>query len=246
MSTGSTQRGRLDPTLFALGDRRRRTLVDVLADRDDPIPQTGLSVRLAIREADDSVEGLTGTQIERVERELHHRHLPILNSAALVEWDRCGETVHRADHALYGDPKFGDLLGGDSEFWDDFFDNIAHPRRRRLLVILYDTGERVPVDTVATKLLAREAAADGDGVVSGDEFERLRVELYHVHLPKLADCGLIAWNRGNETVEYTGRSELDREWFSPRVTNGGRAVITGDGESGDVPSDETKRDRHGE
>lgn len=219
MSTSDTQPDRRDSTLSALGKRRRRTLVGLLAERSKPISQTALSLQLAVRESNRSIDTLTSRQIERVERELHHRDLPMLESVALVDWDRPEETVRRTDHAVYRDPKFRAVLTEDADFWDDLLHNIADTRRRRLLGILYDAGERVPVDTAVTKLLAQEVSDGGDKTVSGDRVSSVRSELHHVHLPKLAAADLIEWNRGNETAEYVGQSDLNREWFSPRVTD---------------------------
>jgi hypothetical protein len=219
MATGDTQTPRRNPALSVLSRRRRRTILGLLADRPDPIPQTGLSVQIAVRESDQSVETITSEETEHIERELYHRDLPALESVALVEWDRRVETVRRTDHPLYRDPQFGSLVGDDAEFWDDLLPHIADTRRQRLLGILSNANERVPVDTVATKLLVREVTAADDKVVSSDGFDALRSELYHVHLPKLDDCGLIEWNRGNETVEYSGHPELDPDWLSPHVTD---------------------------
>lgn len=235
MITSDTQTPRRDPALSVLSRKRRRTILGLLADRPDPIPQTGLSVQIAVRESDQSVEAVASEEIERIERELYHRDLPALESVELVEWNRGAEIISRTDHPLYRDPQFGSLVGDDAEFWDDLLPHIADTRRQRLLGILSNADERVPVDTVATKLLVREVTADEDKVVSTDGFDALRSDLYHVHLPKLDDCGLVEWNRGNETVEYCGHPKLDPDWLSPQVTD--RDGVTGQ------PNRESDRNR---
>lgn len=68
---------------------------------------------------------------------------------------------------------------------DAYFEALGDRQRRRVLLSLLRTGES-PVDAARV-------------VETGDVDET--IPLYHVHLPKLADCGVVAWERGTPLVE---------------------------------------------
>lgn len=66
---------------------------------------------------------------------------------------------------------------------------LSNERRRDCLRYLRQASETATVDELSDHL--REA--DGDP-------ERVRVALHHVHLPQLADAGLLTWDRAGGTV----------------------------------------------
>ncbi|QLH81668.1 DUF7344 domain-containing protein [Halosimplex pelagicum] len=72
----------------------------------------------------------------------------------------------------------------------------ADPQRRELLRHLRETdGEVISVPELTA------AVANGD---DADEREQLRVALQHVHLPKLADAGVLTFDARSSTVRDTG------------------------------------------
>jgi DNA-binding transcriptional ArsR family regulator len=77
------------------------------------------------------------------------------------------------------------------------FDALGNERRRKLLRYLVSTSGDATVDELADHLL-------GDGS-EGDEGERTRcrVEIHHVHVPKLEDSGLVSCNGTREKVTLT-------------------------------------------
>lgn len=71
---------------------------------------------------------------------------------------------------------------------------LAHPRRQRTLDALDALdGDRIALDDLAEAVAAREF---DDGTV-----HRVANALHHVHLPKLAESGVLAYDTGDRTVE---------------------------------------------
>lgn len=87
--------------------------------------------------------------------------------------------------SIYGD--------GGSDI-DRFFDALADTRRRYTLIYLQDR------EKAFLQALARYVA-EQEGVETRDEeFERIQVDLLHLHLPKLADHGLISFDSRTNTA----------------------------------------------
>lgn len=98
--------------------------------------------------------------------------------------------------------KLGEQADAHSRLRDDeFYRALASARRRRLLSILLD-GEERTVEDLATLLAGWRATDDGRLVTPADR-TRIRVELVHVHLPKLSEAGLIDHDREVDTVCVT-------------------------------------------
>lgn len=84
---------------------------------------------------------------------------------------------------------------------------VANPRNRAVLTALEDTEEPLSVTDLAERLLAREA--DPWGSETG--LERLILSLHHNHLPRLADAGLIEYDR--EANVARAAEVVDAEWL---------------------------------
>jgi hypothetical protein len=69
------------------------------------------------------------------------------------------------------------------------FDVLRHPYRRRILMLVSEHNPRdeneFSVDALATE---------------DDDLELLTTELFHVHLPKLAEAGYIEWDEDTHTI----------------------------------------------
>ncbi len=79
---------------------------------------------------------------------------------------------------------------------DEYLRILADSQRRRVLLELLDQNPQsdqlqLPVD-------------DGNAPVAMD---RQEIELYHTHLPKLADEGLIRWDRDDHEITKGPRFE---------------------------------------
>lgn len=78
------------------------------------------------------------------------------------------------------------------------YEALAHPRRRYLCRVLLDDTTRTLPD-LATEIAAREDGVDEHAVTEARR-QRVYVSLYHVHVPKLADEGVVAFDDIAETV----------------------------------------------
>lgn len=81
----------------------------------------------------------------------------------------------------------GASVGGDTTL-DEVFRALAHARRRRVLAYLRDEQRAVPVEHVATYVATAETTGNSDA-----PYTAVEMSLYHVHLPKLIDAGLLLW-----------------------------------------------------
>lgn len=89
-------------------------------------------------------------------------------------------------------PLYGD---GGSDL-NRFFEALADDRRRRILIHL-QRHETVSLQDLAGSL------ADQEGIDHHSEnFKGLQVDLVHLHLPKLADHGLLSFDDRTNTVSY--------------------------------------------
>ncbi|WP_207592977.1 DUF7344 domain-containing protein [Halomontanus rarus] len=91
-----------------------------------------------------------------------------------------------------------DIPGADELTTSDRYRLLAEKRRRMTLDVL--TGQNVPVDLteLATGIAARE---DGTGAVDEETVTRVALTLHHVHLPMLAEYGVIDYNPDTNCVE---------------------------------------------
>lgn len=81
---------------------------------------------------------------------------------------------------------------------DEFYAALASRRRRRTLHYLLEAGEST-VEDLATVLCGWEATTTGTMQRPADRSRR-RTELRHRHLPRLADAGLIDYDRDDGSV----------------------------------------------
>ncbi|KTG18023.1 DUF7344 domain-containing protein [Haloferax profundi] len=77
---------------------------------------------------------------------------------------------------------------GDS--LSELFDALRHVYRRRILMTVAQQNSQDEDD------ITSESIADGND----DALEHLQLELYHIHLPKLADAGFIDWDRDSGVI----------------------------------------------
>lgn len=85
---------------------------------------------------------------------------------------------------------------------DTVFEVLANRRRRFALYTLLDARNGVvPFDALVEDVATLLAAVDGDAVRC-DRYLELGTDLYHWHLPVLADVGLIDYDPRQKTIRY--------------------------------------------
>lgn len=94
---------------------------------------------------------------------------------------------------------------------DTAFDLLRAPRRRYLLYYLYEIGgEVVDTDDAIDAVCAYEArGTDRDGFPPRED---VLIDLHHDHVPRLADAGVVEYDRRQGTIRFRGSAPLE-EWL---------------------------------
>ena len=88
---------------------------------------------------------------------------------------------------------------------DLLFELLADRRRRHILHCLIDQPDGVAEFTDLV-----DAVVDHEPETDAGDRETVRTRLYHVHLPKLAEAGVIDYDTRSETVRYSQQPLLER------------------------------------
>lgn len=72
---------------------------------------------------------------------------------------------------------------------------LANERRRLVLDVLADRTTPVTLDDLAAAVAARE-----EGLDAADAVESVKLTLYHAHLPKLADLGVLGFDPDSHRI----------------------------------------------
>lgn len=83
---------------------------------------------------------------------------------------------------------------------NEVFGLLKNRRRRDVLRHLAETTEEMRIGELAEQIAARECEKDVSQINS-QERKRVYVGLYQCHLPKLADVGVINYNKPRGTLE---------------------------------------------
>lgn len=81
---------------------------------------------------------------------------------------------------------------------DDHYELLAAEQRRLALDILTEQSSSIELRELATAVAERENGRDPGRVES---VEYIRTQLHHVHLPKMADLGVIAYDSDTRQIE---------------------------------------------
>lgn len=89
---------------------------------------------------------------------------------------------------------------------DEIHRLLSNGRRRHVLSFLRTRpGEGVDFDRLVAAVAERERPDPGPET----HRDRIEIDLHHVHLPKLVDAGVVAYDPVDRTVLYESRDELE-------------------------------------
>lgn len=80
---------------------------------------------------------------------------------------------------------------------DDAFSALAHPVRRQLLVALLESDAPKGLSELSRSLNTESTRGTGEGS------HEIRISLYHNHVPKLDEAGIVSYFEEREAVELT-------------------------------------------
>lgn len=84
---------------------------------------------------------------------------------------------------------------------------LAEQRRRKVLRFLANNGEKpVPLDNLAAKITDGESTGNEEEM---DSYDSVVTSLYHSHLPKLQEAGLVEFDRQDSTVRYRRHEDVE-------------------------------------
>lgn len=100
--------------------------------------------------------------------------------------------------------------GAEAEISPDLvFDLLSSQRRRMILYYLHQGDGTATVNEISKEIAAMENDVPVDELTRQQQ-KRVYVSLYQTHLPKLAQAGVIDYDRENGTVSLTDRvQEID-------------------------------------
>ncbi len=112
------------------------------------------------------------------------------------------ETKEQSQPRTVADPPSLDLV----------FDLLSNQRRRYILYYLNDQQDAaVTVSELVDVVAEHEHRPDGSVSDPDEERDRIKMDIQHVHLPKLEDAGLIEHDQRSETVRYWTQPSV-QEW----------------------------------
>src|SRR6056297_1060870 len=98
---------------------------------------------------------------------------------------------------------------------DLIFDVLKNRRRRYTLHYLKQENSPVELSELAEQVAAWENNTTVDGL-SANERKSVYTSLYQTHLPKLADAGIVDYNRNRGVVELSENAEQLESYLRPR------------------------------
>ncbi|MFC7140234.1 hypothetical protein ACFQMA_10375 [Halosimplex aquaticum] len=104
-------------------------------------------------------------------------------------------------------------------FGNETLDALTNDARRHVLAALAGASGSMTERELAAELAAVDR--DGDAESVGEEaVESAHVNLHHSHLPRLADAGLVSWDRSEGAVSPTNHPLLDDGRFEQLLRAG--------------------------
>jgi len=183
-----------------LGDVRYRRILAILLERFEPVPSRELSVQLAAQAADVPPAEIPATERDSVRTELEHRYLSKLERVGWVDRTPDGLTATAPRPDPTGMLSLPPLSEPDHPHWEPISTVLARPYRIAVATLLADRQQPLSLEQLAEQLHEYEQEFREYSLPAR---RRLRMQLYHVDLPKLSDVGLVEFDTAERTVART-------------------------------------------
>lgn len=115
---------------------------------------------------------------------------------------------------------------------DDRFYLLQSSRRREAIEYLLAADETVRISTLARRVAAIEHGTSTAEVTS-EQYQRIYVPLYQLHLPKLDEHGVVEYRKERGLVDPTPKLEVFRPYLDADGENDGQPTDDGTEEQGD-------------
>ncbi|MGQ3411774.1 hypothetical protein [Natrinema versiforme] len=92
-----------------------------------------------------------------------------------------------------------DESDASAESLDDAFALLADQRRRLLLAVMQTYGEELTLPDAAEEVAVRETGHSVTNI-SAERVQEVYLSLYHDHLPRLVDAGLLEYDQERDLV----------------------------------------------
>ncbi|PCR92752.1 DUF7344 domain-containing protein [Natrinema ejinorense] len=96
-----------------------------------------------------------------------------------------------------------DSAGPSDESFDAAFALLADQRRRLLLTVMRTYGEELTLPDAAEEVAVRETGHNVTNI-SAERVQEVYLSLYHDHLPRLVDAGLLEYDQERDLVAPDG------------------------------------------
>ena len=220
-SSGSTAAVR-DEFFDALADTRRRTVLR-LVHRQSPdwIGKDELARHLAAVTMDKQPAEVTDDDHRQVLIDLTHRLVPALTDVGFLKESDDG-TITLGSHPAFDDLHLEAIVSTrhdtDDATLDAVFRALAANRRRTILSILADADSPLETETLARRVVARDAEPIERGVAQ-DRVDEVLTSFVHVHGPMLADASLVDYDAETGRIVDVDQPVVDPEWIRPADTD---------------------------
>lgn len=146
MSESSTDGISRDSAYDLLSNSRRRYVISILRERNEPMRLNDLSRELAAWENDVEPDALTNPQVKRVYVSLYQTHIPKLAEAGVVSYDQESGMVELEDTAHELDTYIPEHTTGDTN-WERLYIIVAAVGLLLYGAALFLPGGLFPVDS---------------------------------------------------------------------------------------------------